>query len=516
MNKFASKFAASTMVITLAMVGCHSDSMMSPASASAAQRSDQQAARLSEQAQAASRRGDIVRALRLAERAVELAPNDAGYRMLLADLYLRNGRFRSAEASYGDVLDLDPNNIRAGLSIALSQIALGRTSDALAELEELASVAPASDVGLAFALAGQPQRAIELLEPAARAPDANGRTRQNLALAFALAGDWQRARIVAAQDVSPAELGPRLMHWARLAQPTAPHSQVATLLGVTPVEDPGQPVRLALARPEPQAEAHAEAAPAPEPALEAPVQYAEAQAVEPEATVEEPIRYAEAGEPVAEPIRYAEAPAVPAPAPAPAPVSVATTAGEEPVRSASWWPSEGGTAATITASVSVPADTPAGTPAPAPARYAAAVSSLSTAQPVLTRSTVQPARAARPVFRPAPVRRATASVSIPRAGSGAGRFVVQLGAFSNPQNAERAWLQAERRFGLANAEASTTTINMNGRTLHRVSVSGFSSRGEASRLCSSIQSRGGACFVRATAGDSPVRWASRSTRSRRA
>jgi cell division protein FtsN len=104
---------------------------------------------------------------------------------------------------------------------------------------------------------------------------------------------------------------------------------------------------------------------------------------------------------------------------------------------------------------------------------------------------------------------------LPRAGAGSGRFVVQLGAYSNAANAERAWQQAERRFGLGNAEAHSATVTIGGRTLHRVAIAGFGNRSEAVRVCGSIQARGGSCFVRASAGDAPVRWASRSTRARR-
>ncbi|HEX8365995.1 MAG TPA: SPOR domain-containing protein [Allosphingosinicella sp.] len=492
MNRFASKIAASTMVIAVAMVGCHSDALVVSASASTAQRSEQQASRYAEQARAAVQAGDAARAVGLAERAVELAPRDVGYRMLLADVYLRSGRFRSAESAYGDVLALDPGNARAGLSTALVQIGQGRNGDALVALEGLNESAPASDVGLAYALAGQPQRAIQLLEPAARAPGANGRTRQNLALAYAIAGDWQRARVVAAQDVSPAELSGRLRQWAAFANPAAPHSAVASLLGVSPGEDPGQPVRLALSQPEPQPQAFAQA----EPAVEAPAPIAGASA---ETSAETPVQLAEApaAVPLPEPIHYAEAPVVAASAPTAA-------------APANWWPSP---------AHSAPAEVPAAAePAPQPeVRYAAAVSTLSAPSPVLSRPQVAPARASRPTFRPAPIARVAAvSARIPRIGSGGGRFVVQLGAFTNPQNAERAWRQASARFGLANAEARTARVTVNGRSFTRVAIAGFGTRADAVRVCSSIQARGGSCFVRALAGDVPVRWASNPGRGRRA
>lgn len=508
MNRFASKFAASTMVLAITMVGCHSDSVVASASAATEERAFQQAERLAAQARESLQRGDAARALGLAERAVELSPRDAGYRMLLADLYLRNGRFGSAETSYDDVLSIDPSNVRAGLSIALSQIAQGRSGDALVQLEQLGGSAPAGDLGLAFALAGQPQRAIEILEPAARAPDADGRTRQNLALAHALAGDWQNARTVAAQDVSPAELGERLRQWASLAQPSAGHSAVATLLGVTPASDPGQPVRLALSQPQAEPVAYAAAEPAAVPAPEPQVEVAGVGG-----PVEAPVQVAEAPvAPVREPIQYAEAPVIPAPAPV---VEAPAPAPQQPVRTAAWWPSPAQSAAPAPAEAA-PAPVQAAPAAPE-VRYAAAMRSLSAPSPVVSRAPATAARAARPTFRPSPVNRVAAvTARIPRLGSGTGRFVVQLGAFADARNAERAWAQASRRFGFASAEPRTARVTIGGRTLTRVSIAGFSNRVDASRLCASIRSRGGSCFVRAAAGDSPVRWASAASRARRA
>ena len=67
-----------------------------------------------------------------------------------------------------------------------------------------------------------------------------------------------------------------------------------------------------------------------------------------------------------------------------------------------------------------------------------------------------------------------------------------------------------KRFGFANLTPLSTTVSVPGRgTLHRLSVAGFASREAAGRTCRSIQVKGGACFVRTVAGDSPVRWASR-------
>lgn len=457
MKTLAIKMAASSLVIGLTMVGCSQDrNTYGLASVSAkTPRADQDAARAYTDARAAAERGHNDEAIRLTERAVEISPRDSAYRMLLADLYLKDGRFASAEATFRDVLSLDPDHVRAGLSLALTQIALGRSGGALSQLATLEGRAPAADLGLAYALAGESARAIALLEDAARAEGANGRVRQNLALAHAFAGNWDRARTIAAQDVSPAELGARLEHWATLAQPSAAWTQVAGLLNVTPSADPGQPTHLALAPP-----------------ADTDIQFA-GRALEPEtasfplASESELVRYAE----------IADLLATPAPAPAEAETPI-----EAPVPRAS-------------------------VPTPMQVHYAAAAQGLVVPAPQVVRA-VQPVETPAPVFQRPDAPRVPLQRAVPRPAEG--QFVVQIGAFSNLANAERAWQRAEQRFGFgADMHPLTTTIDHQGRTLHRISVAGFANRDDAARACFAIRGQGGACFVRATAGDAPVRWASR-------
>ena len=460
-NSVALKFAVSALAIGATMVACKPAAGGRIASASAkAPKAEQQAVELAAKAQAAVQKGAYSEGLVHAERAVEISPRDVGYRMLLADLYLKNGRFQSAETTFDDVRRLDPGNQRAAFSIALARIALGRPAGAVAELDRLAETASPADIGLAYALAGEPRRAIELLEPAARLAGATGRVRQNLALAYALAGDWEKARVTAAQDVSPAELAGRLQQWAALAQPGGGAVQVATLLGVTPAADVGQPVRLALAAPPAEPTAFAAAAPLPEPAPET-VPAASAALAE----------------------------AAPAPEPQAEPVRMASTDLPQ-------WVSE-----RAAAEAQAPASAPAEETRPV---YAEAVQALVTPQPaVLTASAPTIETPARRIE--APRRRAAAS-----AAAGPGRFAVQLGAFSSPSAVERAWAQMLKRFGFAELTPLSTTVRIPGRgTLHRLSVAGFANRDAAGRTCRSIQAKGGACFVRTVAGDAPVRWASR-------
>jgi Flp pilus assembly protein TadD len=471
MKKTAFKIAASTMIVSLTMVA--------PAAQSEAMRrfsndgrtdsrNEIQAAQFHEQARRFLQQNQVAQAMEPMENAVALSPRDAGYRLLLGEIYMKGGRFESARATFADVIELDPSNIRAALSLALMQIAVGRPQAAIAQLDDLSGRAQPADVGLAYALAGMPERAIEILEPAARSAEATPRLRQNLALAYALAGDWQRARTIAAQDISPGDLGPRLQQWAAMSNPNARSNQVASLLGVAPAQDPGQPVRLALAPAAPEPAAFAEAVPAAIEMPAAPV-YAAPTPVEIPAST-----------PVAE---------VQLPSDADGPVS-------------GWNQDSLGEAS--------PAEMAGSHYLPAPE-----------APPVRTEEEVRYAVAARSITRPDPAIVRTASVALPMSpafrretpqvpvNNGNSRFVVQLGAFSNETNAERAWQQAERQFGLTDRSPMTTTIAINGRTLHRVSVAGFASQSDAARFCGSLRTRGGACFVRANAGDASIRWAAR-------
>jgi Flp pilus assembly protein TadD len=456
-NNVAYKFAASSLVLGLTTIGCTpASTSYRPTTASASvARAEGGAAKFYANAQAASQQGNHAEALTLAEKAVEFSPRDTGYRMLLADLYLKNGRFTSAESAFADLLTLDPGNSRASLSIALAQIAQGKTGDALAVLEVLSATAAPADVGLAFALAGQPQRAIEMLEPAARASDATGRVRQNLALAYSIAGDWQKARIIAAQDVAPADLDARLQQWAAFAQPSAPYTQVAALLAVTAVQDAGRPVRLALAPAAQQPVAFAEAEVAA-PAVGGPVEpAAESPAGTTEAFAYQPPEQADV---------FAEAPAAPAPVQVPASAAKVQDVSE--------------------------------------VRFAAAVQSLVEA-PAPSRVSVPVASAPIRVFQP------KKSVKKPQ---GAGRFVVQLGAYRNAVQVEKAWAQAQRRYRFGDSAPLSTKISIPGKgTFHRLAIAGFQTPVEAGQVCRSIRARQGVCFVRATAGDSPVQWASRYT-----
>ncbi|HEX8442490.1 MAG TPA: SPOR domain-containing protein [Allosphingosinicella sp.] len=475
MNHNVHKLAACSVALSALVVGCTPVAQgQRPVSLASSPALEKDSAKLYQRAQSAVQAGKLGEALSLAERTVELSPRDVGYRMLLGDLYLKNGRFASAETSFSDVVALDSGNVRGTLSLSLSMIAQGKNLLATAELEKLEGIAAPGDLGLAYALAGQHGRARTLLESAASEPKATGRVRQNLALAYALAGDWQKARVTAAQDVSPTELSNRLAHWATLASPADSYTQVAALLGVTPAADSGQPLRLALAAPEGSAVAYAEAAPAPVQAV-APVPVVVA-AAPVQAVAPAPVVVA----------------AAPVQAAAPAPVVVASVPVPDKV-----------------AAVAALAATPV-TPAELPVQFAAAAEDLVKASPAVIKASLSVGTVPVAAFKPARLVKLDA-----RPGKiGTGRFVVQIGAYRNLNQANRAWGEAARRYGIgADKQPLSTTVTLPGRgTFYRLSVAPFEAPGQAARVCQTIRTRGGACFVRSLAGDAPLHYAARNAR----
>ena len=204
------------------------------------------AAKAAQNAQKAMAKGQIEKFVRFAEAAVANQPSDARYRLLLGDAYLAAGRFQSAEASFKDVLDLSPGHQRGSLKLALSQIALGKIDAARDVIASVKDGLSTADYGLAMTLVGDTETAIAALEGEIRANGGDPKSRQNLALAYAFAGKWAQSRVLASQDLSPDLVDARMTQWAALARPQTSYDQVASVLGVKPAYDVGQPVALAL------------------------------------------------------------------------------------------------------------------------------------------------------------------------------------------------------------------------------------------------------------------------------
>jgi len=406
-------------------------------------------------------------AIDLAERAVEHSPNDAGFRALLGNAYFAAGRFSSAEAAYKDSLTLYSNQPQVILKLALVETALGRKDQAVSFLRAGQSVLDPSNYGLALALAGQTDEAIEVLDAAARQPAADATVRQNLALAHALAGDWTEAKTIAAQDVPGDQLDSRIHQWMQLASPKSPAAQVAALVGVTPAAaDAGQPVRLALRKSDTMMAA---AAPAPKPA---------------------PVVAA-----------AAVAPTV-APVPAPAPQPKLVDASPPPV--AAPQPS-------FVEAVAAPAPPPPPQPAvasPPTNTLVAQAEALASAPIAMISTAAHKATAELASFLPhkaAPAAQPKARRVAAAVRHGNPKVVMQIGAYGSPQQVSAGWSRLTQRYPALRAYLPLRArFDSPKGTFWRLSIQGFDNQREAIARCQQLKSNGGQCFVRPFAGDAPV------------
>ena len=184
-----------------------------------------------------------------AEQRVARSPRDASSRAALAQAYLSAGRFGSAATTFEDAIALGDQSPRTALGASLAYIGAGRQPEALTVLQRLHDKVPASDYGLAVALAGRAALGVEVLTNAIRGGENTAKARQNLAYAYALDGRWREARLIASQDVPADQLDARLGEWAGAARPDQSQARVAGLIGAPLRSDPGQPLMLALAAP---------------------------------------------------------------------------------------------------------------------------------------------------------------------------------------------------------------------------------------------------------------------------
>ena len=225
--------AVTTALASVALAGC---------TTSAAPRAETSF----QKAQVALGKGEVSKAIVHAEAAVLSEPRNAGYRAMLGAAYLEAGRFASAATSFNDALELGDSDPRTVLSYALAEVALGNNATAISVLNQWESSLDPADLGLALALAGDPDRGVQILGNALRGGQATAKVRQNLAYSYALQGNWASARVMAAEDVPPDQLDQRISDWAHMAKPEDFQVRVAGLLGVAPVSDGGQPMHLAL------------------------------------------------------------------------------------------------------------------------------------------------------------------------------------------------------------------------------------------------------------------------------
>ncbi|HEY0596693.1 SPOR domain-containing protein, partial [Sphingopyxis sp.] len=440
----------SGLVLGVTTSGCSMNKMAEAPSRAAGKPAA--AAKSAGQARVALEAGKVSKAVGLAEAAVAASPRDGSYRALLGQAYLNDGRFASATSALTEAMELGTTDSNTIIALTLAQIAQGKNAEAIALLQEHRDTVPASDIGLALALAGDSEGAIYVLSEAARAPEAGARTRQNLALAFALAGRWAQARILAAQDLSPAKLEARMTEWSKLAEtPNAP-LRVASLIGTTVQQDAGMPVRLALNNFSETQMASADGA-----------ELASADPAPVEAYAPPPPVLADAGSA----IRSVELPMPERGADGVVPVT------ELPQPKA--------------AGEVIMADA---------APYRAA-----------------PRAAGDGMLRPMQQQALELATKIvPKAfdSKKPSGWAVQLGAYDSLGIAKEKWSGLKKRNGtLASFPASSHAATVKGRTFYRLTVNGLATRADATSLCNELKAQGQTCFIRAMGGSESIQWASK-------
>jgi Flp pilus assembly protein TadD/cell division protein FtsN len=441
-RKTFGKAALSSLLVATTMVGC-TGAAFRPSASAVQQKGDPGKLAIAAEKALADRNGN--KAVEAAEAAVQLQPQNAAYRQILGRAYVLAGRFASAQTALSDAVSLGNTDASTIVSLALVQVAQGRADDARSLLVAHADTVPASDYGLAMAMAGDPAEGVRILSEAIHDPSATVRTRQNLAYAYALAGRWKDARMIVGMDMPALDANKRISDWAQTAEPSLAPMRVASLMGVTINEaDAGQPVALALA-------------PA---AVDAPVQMAEAA---PEAVA--------------------------------SPAAQSFTQPEAPVQMVQAAP------------VSQPSfqATPVIKASAKPVRVAAGnfiIEDRNAAKGRAKASSAQPAVAA-------PVARMQQAAFIKPVATGASNWVVQLGAYDNAAIAKEKWQgMAGRSSTLAAFPVLTSQATVNGKAYHRLAISGFGSRADAMVACRTIRAQHGQCFVReGAAGATPQRWA---------
>lgn len=426
--------AVTTALATTALAGCATKAA-APANVSASKAASELA------------KGNEGSAVAHAEEAVRAEPRNAAYRAVLGASYMEAGRFLSAATSFKDAMDLGDTSPRTALSYALAQAAAGNNATALQTLDEWRGQIDPADLGLAMALAGDPDQGVHILGNALRNGQNTSKVRQNLAYAYALQGNWRAARLMAAEDVPADKVGDRMAEWAQTMQPGMGQHRVAALLGVPVVGDTGQPVELALSN----APSAVELA---------------ASTVEPEG------RFA--------PVQGYTIPELP-------PVG-----GELPAVASAPVTDDYAYAVPVEVPASAPANFAQAFEAPAPNAQAMERFTQETVK-FVANPVVQPVQNSRPASAPQRVAAAPASTTARAALDG--EHLVQLGSFSSEAGAKRAWgIYSKRYPQLKDADMVITKAVVRGKTYFRVSAGGFQ-RASAATMCNSVKSQGQGCIA---------------------
>ena len=93
---------------------------------------------------------------------------------------------------------------------------------------------------------------------------------------------------------------------------------------------------------------------------------------------------------------------------------------------------------------------------------------------------------------------AVATADAPSSAKHAGGYIVQIGAFSSQELADKSWTSAAgvAPGAMAGKGKRVAQVTKDGATLYRTAITGFDSRADAQALCAKLTAAGRTCFVR--------------------
>ncbi|MFZ5609890.1 MAG: SPOR domain-containing protein [Pseudomonadota bacterium] len=97
---------------------------------------------------------------------------------------------------------------------------------------------------------------------------------------------------------------------------------------------------------------------------------------------------------------------------------------------------------------------------------------------------------------PSPTAR-QAPAAVPLTPTPAGRFMLQLGAFSTDASAKRGWTQLSAQYDevVGDLQPDIEVATVGGRTLYRLRAASLATREEAERRCAALKDKGAGCLV---------------------
>jgi Flp pilus assembly protein TadD len=136
---------------------------------------------------------------------------------LLGKSRIALGKFDSALIALDQAAALPPVDTRVNSARGISMAALGRVGEAIAAFQNSVDPASLGNLALVFAMTGNPEAAVNILEPLAASGQASAQGRQNLAMAYLLAGRESEARQMARLDLDPTSVDETFTFYRTLA-----------------------------------------------------------------------------------------------------------------------------------------------------------------------------------------------------------------------------------------------------------------------------------------------------------